>query len=292
MPELLVPGFGTDPDEAPTPLMGFGAAAEMLSVPVTPDDEREAAERMRRYDSNPRDGYLSKNEMSRFSGNPMDFDRNRDGKLSMSELAVRYARRREGEEEARNDRRDDRTRDRGRDEKVEIPDVFNGRKSYRVLNSRSVPEGLPGFFADKDANQDGQVTMAEFSDDWSDEVVSNFFESDLNRDGVITADEALRGVEQGSAQMASTSASTSASASSSAPAGTGSSAASASGKPDEKYVKVVTRIVDRYDKNKDKMLTPSEWESMLMSPAQADSNRDGRITIDEYAFWMQSRQKR
>ena len=30
----------------------------------------------------------------------MDFDRNRDGKLSESELAVRYARRREGQEDA------------------------------------------------------------------------------------------------------------------------------------------------------------------------------------------------
>jgi hypothetical protein len=40
------------------------------------------------------------------------------------------------------------------------------------------------------------------------------------------------------------------------------------------------------------MLTASEWEKMLMSPAEADSNRDGRITVDEYALWMQSKQKR
>ena len=31
---------------------------------------------------------------------------------------------------------------------------------------------------------------------------------------------------------------------------------------------------------------------MLMSPAAADTNRDGRITINEYALWMQSRQKK
>ncbi|MCG8651486.1 MAG: EF-hand domain-containing protein, partial [Pirellulales bacterium] len=100
--ELLVPGFGLE--EEPTPLMGFGATAEMLSVVVTEADEREAAERMRRYDRN-RDGYLTKDELSsRFAGNPMDFDRNRDGKLSQSELAVRYARRREGEEAAKANR--------------------------------------------------------------------------------------------------------------------------------------------------------------------------------------------
>ncbi len=196
MPELLVPGFGTD--ETPEPLLGFGATAAMLSVPVTADDQREAAERMRRYDRN-NDGFLTKEELSsRFSGNPMDFDRNRDGKISVSELAVRYARRREGEEQARS-KNDDRRRDRGRDEKVEVPDVYNQRKSYRVMTTRQIPDGVPGFFVDKDANTDGQVTMAEFSSDWNDETLASFFQSDLNRDGVITAEEALRSVELGSA---------------------------------------------------------------------------------------------
>jgi hypothetical protein len=249
---------------------------------------------MRRYDRN-RDGYLSKDEVSRFSGNPMDFDRNRDGKLSINELSVRYARRREGEEEAR--KRPDQRRERERDKTVEIPDVFNGRQSYRPTSGRKLPDGLPGFFTDKDANEDGQLTMAEFSNEWNDDVIATFFQSDFNRDGVITADEALRGVEEGGAPaMASSSAASTASStpSSSAPSSTSasSSSAPASGKPDEKYVKVVKRIVERYDKNKDNVLTASEWGKMLMSPADADSNRDGRITVDEYAFWMQNRQKK
>jgi Ca2+-binding EF-hand superfamily protein len=286
MPELLVPGFGLD--ETPEPLLGFGPTAEMLAVEVTEEDEREAAERLRRYDRN-RDGYLTSQEVSRFSGNPMDFDRNRDGKLSQSELAVRYARRREGEELARkDDRRDDR---RQREREVEIPNVFNDRKSYRVINPRSLPEGLPGFFTDKDSNGDGQVSMAEFSDVWTDDVVAKFFESDFNRDGVITADEALRGVEQGAASpMVSASPTTASTPTSSSE--TSSAIPAAGGRPDEKYVKVVKRIVERYDNNKDNVLTASEWEKMLMSPAAADSNRDGKITVDEYALWMQSRQKR
>jgi Ca2+-binding EF-hand superfamily protein len=285
-PQLLVPGFGIE--EMPTPLLGFGAAAEMLSVPVTEADEREALERLQRYDSN-RDGYLSAGEISRFSGNPMDFDRNRDGKLSQNELAVRYARRREGEEEARRDeRRDDRRRE--PEKPIEVPDVFNGRKSYRISSGRSLPEGVPGFFTDRDANGDGQVTMAEFSDDWSDEVVARFFESDLNRDGVITSAEALRSVEQSSsAPLVSTSTPAPTSSPSPSPPGSGPPAPPASGKPDEKYVKVVQRILERYDANKDGVLTPSEWSKMLMSPAEADANRDGRITVDEYALWMQSR---
>ena len=283
-PELLVPGFGIESD--PIPLMGFGAAAEMLSVAVTEADEREANDMIRRFDRN-RDGVLAGDEISsRFSGNPLDFDRNKDGRLTASELAVRYARRREGREESEN--RDDQRRDRRRTEPVEIPDVFNGRKSYRATAGRGVPEGLPGFFTDKDANGDGQVTMAEFSSDWSNEVVKQFFTSDLNRDGVITSDEALRAVENpgiGNAMASVSSSGKSAPAGSAAPAAPG-------GPIDEKYIKVGQRIIERYDKNGDNALTASEWEKMLMSPADADGNRDGRITVEEYGAWMMAREKK
>ena len=128
--------------------------------------------------------------------------------------------------------------------------------------------------------------MAEFSSDWTNEVVREFFASDLNRDGVITAAEALRVVENpglGSA-MGSTGSG----------GGSKSAGSPASGVPsgpiDEKYIKVGQRIIDRYDKNGDKALTASEWEKMLMSPADADGNRDGRITVEEFA-WMMAREK-
>lgn len=286
MPELLVPGFGED--LASDPLMGFGAAAEMLAVPVTDDDRREAAERMRRYDRNG-NGFVDKDELSsRFSGNPLDFDRNRDGKLSLDELAVRYARRREGEEEAKKENAKDKGR-RERQSEVEVPQEFGDRKSYRVTENRRSPEGLPGYFTDKDANGDGQVSMAEFATEWNDEQIKAFFDLDFNRDGVITSDEAMRAVEDGPASaIASTSTS---STPSTPPAATGAPAA-AGGKPDPKYVKYVQRIVSRYDANKDGSLTPSEYGEMLMSPADADANRDGRITVDEYAFWMQAKQKK
>jgi Ca2+-binding EF-hand superfamily protein len=283
MPELLVPGFGVAVE--PMPLMGFGPAAEMLSVPITAEDERDANEMVQRFDRN-RDGVLSGDEISsRMSGNPLDFDRNRDGKLTASELAARYARRRESRDESRRD--DDRRFDGRNDEPVEIPDLFPGRQSYAIKDSRRLPEGLPGFFKDKDANRDGQVSMAEFAEEWNDEVVSQFFASDLNRDGIITADEALRAVERpGNSMMASVSTS----AGSSSSASSSSSSASASGPVEDKYIKVGQRIIERYDKNNDQMLTASGWEKMLMSPADADADRDGRISINEYAMWMQSRE--
>lgn len=282
--QLLVPGFGMASE--PIPLMGFGATAEMMSVEVTESDEREARDVIRRFDRN-QDGVLSGDEISsRFSGNPLDFDRNKDGRLTESELAVRYARRREGRAES--EKREERRSDSSRRKPAEAPDVFNGRKSYRATSGRSAPEGLPGFFTDKDSNGDGQVTMAEFSSDWTNEVVREFFASDLNRDGVITAAEALRVVENpglGSAMGSTGSGGGSKSAGST-------SSGVPSGPIDEKYIKVGQRIIDRYDKNGDKALTASEWEKMLMSPADADGNRDGRITVEEYGAWMMAREKK
>ena len=257
-------------------------------MPVTDADKREAAERMRRYDRN-RDGYLTKDELSsRFSGNPMDFDRNRDGKLSQSELAVRYARRREGEEAARSDRGNDRRRNDDRERNEEPPDVYNGRKSYRIDIARDLPEGLPGFFSEKDENEDGQVTMAEFADTWNQELIAEFFGSDLNADGIITPEEAIRAVELGDSARVMASTSTSDSGASSTPAST----PPPSGDIDPKLIDYAKRIIERNDKNNDSILTVSEWESMLLSPAAADANKDGRITVEEYAAWMQSRSKR
>ncbi|MCH1440174.1 MAG: EF-hand domain-containing protein, partial [Rubripirellula sp.] len=198
---------------------------------------------------------------------------------------------REGEEEAKR-AKSTAARSRGREKKVEAPDVFDGRKSYRATSGRTLPEGLPGEFTDKDGNSDGQVTMAEFAKEWNDEVVAEFLDSDFNGDGVITAEEALRKVEKGSvsqlAEAYSGKPRSAASSSSTSPA----PATSTGGTADDKYVKLGQRIIDRYDKNKDGQLTASEWGKMLMSPAAADGDRNGKITVQEYAIWMQSRQKR
>lgn len=263
--ELLVPGFDVALD--PEPVMGFGAAAEMLAVPVTEADLREAQERMRRYDRN-NDGVLTKDETARFSGNPLDFDRNRDGKLNVNELAVRYARRREATEAARaQPERNRRGEDRGSDEEI---DVYNGRKSFRMIADDNT-DGLPGWFLDKDANKDSQVAMAEYADTWDDATVKEFLGYDRNNDGVVTVTEARIYVEEGPVAIA------------------GAERSAAPAKPktqikvDDKLVAYATRIVKRYDKNGDGELTPSEISKMLMKPTGADTNRDGRVSIQEYA---------
>ncbi len=295
-PELLVPGFGMPLEEMPVPLLGFGAAAEMLAMPVSPEDTREAEERMRRYDGN-KDGFLSKQEVSRLSGSPMDFDRNRDGKLSISELAVRYARRRESEESDRDRNRNDDRRNRDSEQTVSIPDVYGGRKSYRVTAGDAV-SGLPGWFTDKDSSGDQQVSMAEYASLWNDDLVTEFFSFDLNGDGVITESECLRAVNQGSQATSSASSTPSMG---SAPSPTSNSPPSQGstiqqivsvGPPDDKTIKYAEKIIARYDTNKDGAITAAEWKTMLMDPSPADANRDGRITILEYANYMQQRSKR
>lgn len=65
--------------------------------------------------------------------------------------------------------------------------------------------------------------------------------------------------------------------------------ASESDEPGQKYMKVAERIIDRYDKNSDHALSQSEWKPMLVSPAEADADGDSRITVTEYARWMQSK---
>ncbi|WP_198953720.1 hypothetical protein [Rhodopirellula sp. MGV] len=63
------------------------------------------------------------------------------------------------------------------------------------------------------------------------------------------------------------------------------------GEVDDKMIAYAERIIGRYDSNNDKQLVKSEYEKMLMSPVAADANRDGIITVKEYALWMQSRRR-
>ncbi len=46
--------------------------------------------------------------------------------------------------------------------------------------------GIPAWFFQRDANRDEQITMAEYTDQWSDELVQQFASLDANQDGVLT----------------------------------------------------------------------------------------------------------
>lgn len=275
----LVPGFGGI--ELPPPVPGFGAAADLLAVRITDEDSRQAEETMRRYDRN-RNQFIDSDELSgRWEGNPLDFDQNHDGRLSVAELSVRYARRRLDREDSDSRRReDDRRRRRGEEEskEIEVKDRFEGRTSYR-RTERSGPEGVPGWFTDKDSDKDGQVRMSEFASEWTTELVEEFYGYDRNFDGVVTVDEAVTAAENGPAKRSE----------SAAPSRAGSVAAVDVKDIDPKYISYAERIISRSDKNNDKELSASEWKEMIMDISPADSNRDAKITIEEYAAWLQAR---
>lgn len=304
--EVLVPGFGIPPELMPAPVMGFGPASELFDVDVQPEDTKEAEERLRRYDRN-RDGVLTAEEVRRFDGNPMDFDRNKDGKLTVSELAIRYARIRQGREQNESRSRvANRPDDRRDDRDQEIPDPYDGRKSLRLGSDRDL-DGLPDWFIQRDANQDGQVMMNEYTSTWSDDLVAEFFQFDVNQDGTITIEEAKLAQADGvspdspgpdrssdSPAMASRGRSTPSDGSrgsddSASDRTRGSASSAPPGELSEKYLTYAERIISRYDENKDGALVAAEWKGMLIDPQPADANGDGRITVEEYAGWLQNR---
>jgi len=75
----------------------------------------------------------------------------------------------------------------------------DGQKSYRFLTpTERLPKGLPDWFARKDANGDGQVSMAEFhTSDWDEAKAAEFAGYDLNNDGMITPAECLEAAKTG-----------------------------------------------------------------------------------------------
>jgi Ca2+-binding EF-hand superfamily protein len=73
--------------------------------------------------------------------------------------------------------------------RVKGADRLKGRKSY-ASTARNLPEGVPGWWKDKDEDKDGQITMAEFTTSITSKSRDEFLEYDLNDDGFITAQEA------------------------------------------------------------------------------------------------------
>jgi len=53
-------------------------------------------------------------------------------------------------------------------------------------------EGVPGWFFELDANDDGQVSMSEFASEWTNEKMAEFQAFDLNQDALLTMDEITR----------------------------------------------------------------------------------------------------
>ncbi len=315
----LVQGFGVD--ELPPPVPGFGEQAERFSVNVIDTDRDRARDIIRRYDSDG-DGQLSRSETARgrWFDDPFDWDRNGDRKLSETELAMRYAERRQNESGSDSRRSDFRSDGRGgsdnqhrdrksrysRDRRESDSRENQNKTSYRFSTAHErLPEGLPEWFKDRDQDKDGQIMLHEFTNEFNNAVIAQFQKQDLNGDGVITPGECLA-AKAGVQPIASDTTGNSPDKSSgddrptryrfgrkprgSSPESTrtGSTNAATSPAPegiDAATFTYFTRYVAKYDEDRDGELSREEWRKMPKDPAAADKDRNGRITVAEYARW-------
>ncbi len=321
-PALLVPDFTVE--SQPSPIPGFGSTDSAFNVKVIERDLKEAEERIRRYDRNG-DGILNKEELSggRWNDDPLQYDRNQDGRLTKSELAVRYARRRVDEQQAQSNpsgqngaNSSDRSRGWGMwgqansaqpnpawnrtPEAAKEEEEKDRPKSYRMKTAAEKStgtKGLPDWFNRSDADGDGQVELNEYSSSLTAATIVEFQKFDGNRDGMITAAECLKAIKDGATRATSGSASPSSStASGASPSSTPSSSAtpaatggSSGGKVTSDQLVWAEKQITKYDKNGDKRLTPDEWSSMIVKPDGADADKDGAITVEEYAAFRAKR---
>jgi hypothetical protein len=72
------------------------------------------------------------------------------------------------------------------------PTVSSSGQAYRFLTPKErLPENVPSFFS-SDRDNDGQISMAEFSSSWDEAKLAEFNRWDLNGDGWITPAESSR----------------------------------------------------------------------------------------------------
>lgn len=164
------------------------------------DRYRRYAESLLRQNDENENGVLEKDEWSRMRGNPSEWDKNNDEKLTVDEIAAgleSFGQRRMGGE-SRDDSRDrsaGRFRGGERDRRGDSRREESGppkQTSYRFLSpTERLPNGLPDWFLRNDRNGDGQIMMHEYTSSWSPSQVEDFEYYDLNGDGVITAKECL-----------------------------------------------------------------------------------------------------
>jgi Ca2+-binding EF-hand superfamily protein len=136
---------------------------------------------LKKYDKN-NNGTLDKDEWEQIQGSWRgswsDADRNGDGAISPDELTAQLLHSNpQGSASSSS-------------ATAKVP---SQGKSYRFLSPQErLPKGLPDWFIEKDADGDGQVTMAEYATLWSAAKAEEFARYDLNGDGVITPAECLK----------------------------------------------------------------------------------------------------
>jgi Ca2+-binding EF-hand superfamily protein len=209
------PSAGTSGSSASGSSMSSPTAARTTSTGSSAVDERYrsyAANMLKRYDKNG-NGALDRDEWSQLRGEWWkSADANNDGTITVDEIVARLAGYRSRFQSRSSTTTSSTTSSSSSPSSATSSSTATSspstaasttsspapavRKPYRFLTpTERLPAGLPDWFARKDANGDGQVTLAEFSDTLSDEVVAEFSKYDLNNDGAITPQECLKAAQ-------------------------------------------------------------------------------------------------
>jgi Ca2+-binding EF-hand superfamily protein len=201
----LVPGFGVEPKKQTVP--GFGGtmkptsaisaasaadgdASNSTETPANSPDQVDSSIRkfaksiLKQNDKNGND-ILEKSEWAELRDAEL-IDKDHNGVITLEELTAYY--------QAKNGIRSPRKTNHGNSAAASNPADASLKtgKTYRILSpTERLPEGLPDWFRN-DANGDGQISMPEFSHDWTTEQAAKFARYDLNGDGIITPQEVLQ----------------------------------------------------------------------------------------------------
>lgn len=172
-------GRGFSTDRQASGVRGFdrpgGRSAGKTDREIT-DKNREWARAVLKRQDDDGDGYLVRSETRRWD-RLARFDHDSDNRISLEELAAYSSGKPLPKRKTR--------------EAAPAAEA-DGRRSQRLWTATDkLPEGLPSWFADKDADADGQVAMHEYSRRWDARAVRKFAELDQNDDGLITPAEAL-----------------------------------------------------------------------------------------------------
>lgn len=162
------------------------------------DRYRRYAEGLLRQNDENRSGQLERDEWSKMRGDYEKADSNRDGVITLDELTTHLT------NYSRDDESSSSSSSRGRSTEGGSRDGYWGREegkteagSSRFLTAlERLPKGLPTWFTRNDMNQDGQVSMAEYSTIYNETTAAEFTKYDHNGDGMITAEECLAGPKE------------------------------------------------------------------------------------------------
>lgn len=198
------------PGTTPTTPTSSSSSSSSSTPAASPAPESNNADQYRRYaegfirqyDIN-KDGKLDQGEISKMRPEHQSADVNKDGIITQEELQnhlQKYSKESSRGSSPERGREEDRDRRYGsrRSESASDKAAADGpRKSYRISSpTERLPKGLPDWFLRSDTDGDGQVSMAEFTTSWTEQLAAEFARHDLNGDGIITPDECLPDVKK------------------------------------------------------------------------------------------------